>query len=134
MSEWPGLEESSGPGSSPGGPSKGIQRVAARLEFPVNSKAHLIEQLGGPKAPFSMLGITEVAVERWVRFLPAHLFPVVSQENFTEKLDELYASTPKPPMTADEIIAMLTYLAQENSAALEELLQMFRGVARQSLR
>jgi len=64
------------------------------LTYPINSGAELINQLGGGDKIFK---IAEVDVDpvRMIKYMPAYYFPIVSVENFTEKMAELVRANRK---------------------------------------
>jgi hypothetical protein len=70
----------------------------ARGGFPIESKADLVQKLGGPDAyvPFRD---DKVRADVVASFLPASLFPIVSAENLAEKVSEFYHQRVDAPRT-----------------------------------
>ena len=71
-----------------------VSHALARLAYPINSKAHLLSQLGGPDASIQLAGAT-VRVSDMVSRVPASYFPVACLENFVEKAAELLSASRK---------------------------------------
>ncbi|HKU75620.1 MAG TPA: hypothetical protein VJR02_17040 [Pyrinomonadaceae bacterium] len=64
------------------------------LTFPINSAGELVDSLGGGD---QALRIAEVDVDpvRMIKYMPAYYFPIVSIENFVEKMAELVRANRK---------------------------------------
>jgi hypothetical protein len=72
------------------------------LEYPIESGGELIEKLGGPKAVLDMEGM-KIGPWRMIKYLPAYYFPIVSIENFIEKMSELIKENRKQVNVPEEI-------------------------------
>lgn len=64
------------------------------LEFPIGSAGELIEKLGGAERRFQIAGV-DVNHLRMIKYVPAYYFPIVSVENFIEKMAELVRANRK---------------------------------------
>ena len=64
-----------------------VTSALPNLTFPINSAGELLDALG-PEPNIEMVG-REVDPVRMIKYMPAYYFPIVSQENFVEKLAEL---------------------------------------------
>jgi hypothetical protein len=58
------------------------------LQYPINSASELIEKLGGADRKLNIVEM-EVDPVRMIKYMPAYYFPIVSPENFIEKMGEL---------------------------------------------
>jgi len=56
--------------------------------FPIESAGQLIDKHGGPDQKLNIAGV-EVDPLRMIKYMPAYYFPIVSMENFVEKMAEL---------------------------------------------
>jgi hypothetical protein len=59
-----------------------VMRALSKVRYPIGSGAELLEQLGGS---VEVEGI-KVSPHRMLKYVPAHYFPIVSAENFREKI------------------------------------------------
>jgi hypothetical protein len=64
------------------------------LQYPVDSAAELVEQLGGSDTAFEIYGV-RVEPIRMIKYMPAYYFPVASIENLVEKMAELVRANRK---------------------------------------
>lgn len=72
------------------------------LSYPINSAAELVEQLGGSRATVEIFNIP-ISPSRLARGIPAHYFPIASDQNLSEKLAELLRRDRKQVMLLKEL-------------------------------
>jgi hypothetical protein len=65
-----------------------------KLEFPIDSAGALVEKLGRSGQMLNIVGV-EVDPVRMIKYMPAYYFPIVSVENFIEKMAELIRANRK---------------------------------------
>jgi hypothetical protein len=58
------------------------------LAYPIHSAGELLEMLGGKSRVIDIFGVPMYA-SRLIKGMPAHYFPIVSPDNFAEKIAEL---------------------------------------------
>lgn len=103
-----------------------------RLEYPLNSAAELVEQLGGGEAVFEVYDV-KVEPIRMVKYMPAYYFPVASLENLVEKLAELIRANRKQVDLVEELASLRRELPElsfpvENADHLREQLSRQRYI------
>src|ERR1700693_4013063 len=64
-----------------------IMQAIPPLKFPINSAGALLDALGRGKT-VKIVGL-DVDPARMIKYVPAYYFPIVSSENFVEKMAEL---------------------------------------------
>jgi hypothetical protein len=82
-----------------------VMNALPALRFPVNSAGELLDQLGGNDAQLQVDGVP-MAVEIKLKLMPAYYFPIVSIENFVEKMAELIRTHRKTPDVTKEVAAI----------------------------
>jgi len=82
-----------------------VMNALPALRFPVNSAGELLDQLGGNDAELKVDGVP-MGVEIKLKLMPAYYFPIVSIENFVEKVAELIRAHRKTPDVAKEVAAI----------------------------
>lgn len=105
-----------------------VFKALPELSFPINCAGELIDKLGGGE---KTLSIAEVDVDpvRMIKYMPAYYFPIVSIENFVEKMAELVRSNRKQtdvPKTLAAVKKQLPKLKYPISNA-DELHQALRS-------
>lgn len=112
----------------------------AKVEYPVTSKAELLEKLGGAEARV-FIGENAIEALHALMFIPANFFPMATPANFSEKLSDYYAMRRPAQRTQSIDSAHVQSLAQrfltENSklvVALAKALQKLNGLDLDKLR
>lgn len=99
--------------------------VLPPLEYPIGSASELIEKLGGPDKTFDIVGVS-VDPLRMIKYMPAYYFPIISVENFIEKMAELVRNNRKLPDVPKELANLKQQLPSLHFpiASADELLKM----------
>lgn len=75
-----------------------VMRVLTKVRYPINSGSELLDQLG---RSIELEGV-KVSPHRMLRYVPAHYFPIVSAENFREKIASLVNQNRDPVNILEE--------------------------------
>lgn len=71
-----------------------LSEIYYKLKYPINSREELIEQVGDKEAK---IGGKAYRIDDLVRFIPASIFPIVSDKNLVEKAEDALRMARKTP-------------------------------------
>jgi len=82
------------------------------LQFPIESAGELIDKLGGSDKTFEIVGV-DVDPLRMIKYMPAYYFPIVSMENFIEKMAELVRQNRKQVDVPKELASIKEQIREQ---------------------
>lgn len=90
-----------------------VLQALPELDFPINSASELVDKLERSGRPLEIVGV-KVDAAGLVHYMPAHYFPIVSLENFIEKIAELIRQNRKKVNLLEELASIKAQLPQMN--------------------
>ena len=108
-----------------------VFRAIPALEYPIGSAGELIAKLGGRDRTFQIARV-RTAPFRMVKYMPAYYFPIVSVENFVEKMAELIRANRKP-VDLPAAVASLKHQLPQLTFPIATMNELLRQIGKRSI-